>query len=67
MNHPPPHTHTHAACLSHPWSSFDLSTVLRYLADTLKEGDAQSVLLLRRIFTHMSGIDGVRRPGGGVQ
>lgn len=48
------------ACLAHPWSSFDLSTVLRYLFDTLKEGDSLSVLLLRRIFTYMSGIDGVR-------
>ena len=45
---------------AHPWSSFDLSTILRYLASTMKAGDPMGILLLRTVLSHRSGIQGVR-------
>lgn len=48
-----------AAGVAHPWSSFDLSTILRYLASTMKAGDPMGILLLRTMLYCMSGIEGV--------
>jgi hypothetical protein len=50
---PPP------ACCVHPWSSFDLATILRYLTSTLKSGDPLGVLMLRYIFHLTAAIDTV--------
>jgi hypothetical protein len=47
------------AGVAHPWSSFDLSTILRYLASTMKAGDPMGILLLRTVLYRMSGIEGV--------
>lgn len=55
-----------AACTVHPGHTFDVPTVLHYLTDSLKRGDSLAVLLLKRIFTCMSGIDGVSRLSSSV-
>lgn len=47
------------ACCAHPWSSFDLAIVLRYLASTLKSGDPLGVLMLRYILQLTAAIDTV--------
>lgn len=52
-----------AAGLAHPWASFDMSVVLQYLASTLHEGESEAILMLKRVLTWMSGIDGVSNKG----
>eukprot|EP00879_Flechtneria_rotunda_P007309 GHRR01007667.1.p1 GENE.GHRR01007667.1~~GHRR01007667.1.p1 ORF type:complete len:1185 (+),score=472.31 GHRR01007667.1:1197-4751(+) len=46
------------ACRTHPAASFDLPTILRFLFDGLKYGDALNLFLLRNVLSKMTGIDG---------
>jgi hypothetical protein len=42
-----------------PHGSYDLGTILRVLFDGLKKGDVNDVILLTRILSKVTGINGV--------